>query len=190
MLKLFITGIVLGIVAAAGALYAYPAVDQHREDSLIKVAPNGGTTELFHINLPDDRIMSRSPGQNASIPLNLAWPSDEHFDSAQLEIYKLRNERDVVVGIAARAAASEEGSTLVEWVMHLPARGSQFVSMQTQPTAGGLRSGVLRAGSREFDDRDGSMTVRWVADASGQQDAPDGRIELKTRHVGKRSDSE
>ncbi|MBT8091646.1 MAG: hypothetical protein KJN77_01330 [Gammaproteobacteria bacterium] len=190
MLKLFITGIVLGILAAAGVLYAYPAVDQHREPSLLKVAPNGGTTELFHINLPDDRIMSRSPGQSASVPESLVWPADERFASAQFGVYKLRNESDVVVGLAARAAASEQSGALVEWVLHLPARGSQFVSMQTQPPASGVRSGVLRAGSREFDNRDGSVTVRWVAGVAGEQNAPDGRIELKTSYIGKRSGSE
>lgn len=189
MLKLFITGIVLGILAAAGALYAYPAVDQHREASLVKVAPNGGVMESFHINVPDDRIMSRSPGRQPSIPENLAWPTGERFDSAQLDIFKLRNERDVVVGLAARAADEQSGA-LVEWVLHLPARGSQFISMQQQKSADGLRRGVLRAGSREFDEREGSITVRWVADTSGREDAPDGRIELETSYVGKGSSAE
>jgi hypothetical protein len=169
MLKLFITGIVLGILAAAGALYAYPAVDQHREASLVKVAPNGGVMESFHINVPDDRIMSRSPGRQPSIPENLAWPTGERFDSAH---------------------ADEQSGALVEWVLHLPARGSQFISMQQQKSADGLRRGVLQAGSREFDEREGSITVRWVADTSGREDAPDGRIELETSYVGKGSSAE
>ena len=190
MLKLFLTGIVLGILAGAGALYGYPAVDQHREASLVKVAPNGGTMESFHINLPDDRILSRSPGGQSSIPENLAWPAFERFESAQFDIYKLRNERDVVVGIASRAAANEQSGALVEWVLHLPARGSQFISMQRQRDSAGVRSGVLTAGSREFDDRGGSATVRWIADTSGLQDAPDGRIEIKTSYVGKRSSAQ
>ncbi len=188
-MKLFITGIVLGIVVAAGCLYAYPAVDQHREESVIKVAPNGGTTESFHINLPDDRIMSRSPGQN-TIPEGLSWPSGELFTSAQFGIYKLRNERDVVVGLAARAAAVEPNGAFIEWVLHLPARGSQFVSMQAPLSADGIRSGVLRAGSREFDNRDGSMQVRWIADAAGEQNAATGRIVLQTTQIARRSDSE
>jgi hypothetical protein len=190
MLKLFLTGIVLGILAAAGTLYGYPAVDQHREASLVKVAPNGGTVESFYISLPDDRIMSRSPGGQSSIPENLAWPAGERFESAQFDIYKLRNERDVVVGIASRAAADEQSGALVEWVLHLPARGSQFISMQQQRDSAGVRSGALRAGSREFDGREGSVAVRWVADTSGRQDAPDGRIELKTSYVSKGSSPE
>ena len=28
------------------------------------------------------------------------------------------------------------------------------------------------------------MTERWVADSSGEQDAPTGRIELRTNYIG------
>ena len=190
MLKLFITGVVLGVVAAAGALYAYPAVDQHREASIVSVSPNGGTTELFHINLPDDRIMSRSSGPGSSVPGNLAWPKDELFDPIHFEIYKLRNQSDVVVGLAARAVAEDQTGSTVEWVLHLPARGSQFISMQTQSASGPVRRGVLRAGSREFDDLDGSMTVRWLTGSPGKQAVNGGRIELQTGYVGRQSNSE
>lgn len=162
-MKLFITGIVLGIVAAGGALYALPAVDQYREASIVKVAPNGGTVETFHVNLPDDRIMSRSPGQNAPVPEGLQWSAAPRLANTQVDIYKLRNERDVVVGLAARTAASEQAGATIEWVLHLPARGSQFASMQTVSEADGWRSGVLLAGSREFAGRAGSMKVRRQA---------------------------
>ena len=57
MFKTFIAGIVLGIAAAAGALYAYPAVDQQRVASIVSVSANGGNTESFHVNVPMDRIM-------------------------------------------------------------------------------------------------------------------------------------
>jgi hypothetical protein len=179
LLKLFITGIVLGIVVAGGALYAYPAVDQHREASIVKVAPNGGTVESFHINLPDDRIMSRSAGQNQPIPENLQWSADPLLEKTDIAIYKLRNERDAVVGLAARTSAPVQSGALVEWVLHLPARGSQFVSMQTVADMNSVGTGILRAGSREFADRAGSMTERRQAN---------GRIELKTQYVGKSRD--
>jgi len=57
LLKTFLLGILLGLAAAAGALYAIPAVDQKREASIVTVAPNGGNAETFHINIPIDRIM-------------------------------------------------------------------------------------------------------------------------------------
>ena len=52
MFKTFFVGILLGLAAAAGALYALPIVDQHREVSYVAVAPNGGNIESFHINIP------------------------------------------------------------------------------------------------------------------------------------------
>lgn len=181
MLKLFITGIVLGMAVAGGALYAVPAVDQYREASIIKVAPNGGTVESFHINLPDDRIMSRSPGQNAPVPEGLQWSADPRLMNTEIEIYKLRNERDVVVGLAARTTANDESGATVEWVLHLPARGSQFASMRTPAGADAPGSGVLMAGSREFAGRVGSVTERRQADV---------RIQLTTNSVSKSGASE
>ena len=77
LLKTFFLGIVLGLAAAAGVLYAIPAVDQVREASIVKVAPNGGNSETFHINLPMDRIMLGDAGQAGVVPPGLKWPADE-----------------------------------------------------------------------------------------------------------------
>lgn len=182
LLKLFITGIVLGIASAAGLLYAVPVVDQHREASLVKVAPNGGTVESFRINLPQDSIIVRHPGEGQTAPANIDWPQDERFRPVRIELFKLRNERNVVVGLAARSATVNANGVLVDWVLHLPARGSQFLSMQPEVAANGFRGGVLRAGSREFANRSGSMMVRQV---TAQQGATGGRIELTTNYIGK-----
>ncbi len=183
MLKLFITGIVLGIASAAGILYAFPVVDLHREASLVKVAPNGGTVESFHINLPRARVVVRSPGEAETVPPELDWPQDERFRPVRFELYRLRNERDVVVGLAARTEATDASGVLVDWVLHLPARGSQFLSMQPEIAANGFRGGVLRAGSREFARQRGSMMVRQVA---AQQGAAGARIELTTNYIADR----
>ncbi len=182
MLKLFITGIVLGIACAAGILYAFPVVDLHREASLVKVAPNGGTVESFRINLPQDRIVARSPGAGPAVPTKLEWPEGERFGAIRFELFKLRNERDVVVGLAARTEATDASGVLIDWVLHLPARGSQYLGMQPQIAANGFRGGVLRAGSREFAGHSGSMMVRRVENQPG---AAGGRIELTTNYIGK-----
>ena len=178
MLKTFIFGIVLGIAAAAGALYAYPAVDQHREASIVTVAPNGGNVEAFHVNVPMDRIMVGAQGLGNPLPPGMQWPEDEMLSDVRVELFKIRNAKDVVIGVASRAAVSNRD--LVDWVLHLPARGSLYVSMAE--TTGAYRRGGIRAGSREFAPFSGSMTERWVADESGEPGH--GRIELKTRYVG------
>lgn len=185
-------GIVLGVAAAAGALYALPVVDQHREASIIRVAPNGGNMESFHVNIPMDRIMVGAPGVETMVPANLEWPS-ETLDGVRTELFKLRNANNLVVGVAARTAAERDDGNVIDWMLHLPARGSLFVGMEATPREGGFRLGEVRAGSREFARLSGFLAERWVADTSGEEDAPLGRIELQATYIGhadRRDDAE
>ena len=184
MLKTFLVGILLGAAAAAGALYAIPAVDQYREVSIISVAPNGGNTESFHINVPMDRIMTGAPGAAAALPVGMKWPEDPVLSNVSSEIFKIRNSRDAVIGVAVRTVAREDNFDVIDWVIHLPARGSLFINMDPLPRDGGLRIGRLRSGAREFEPLTGVIEERWVSDNSGAEDAPTGRIELLARLVG------
>ena len=119
MLRTFIIGIVLGITGVIAALHLLPAVDQARESSLITVAPNGGNLEAFHVNIPMDRIMVGAPGQTEPLPPELEWPEDPMLSDARAELFKLRNSRDAVVGVASRIAARDDSGDVVEWVLHL-----------------------------------------------------------------------
>ena len=184
MLKTFIIGIVLGIAAGAAALYSYPVVDQHREASIVSVAPNGANSESFHVNVPMDRILTGVPGQQQVLPPGMEWPADPELHGVRVELFKLRNARDTVVGVASRTVAESERLDVIDWVLHLPARGSVFASLRPEALEGGFRRGEFRAGSREFATLNGSITERWVADTSGIEDAPAGRIELTTTYVG------
>ena len=184
LLKTFLVGILLGIAAAAGALYALPAVDQHREVSLVTVAPNGGNQESFHVKIPMDRIMVGTAGEKSGLPTGLKWPQDDVFAGVSAELFKIRNARDVVIGVAARTVAKEEESEVITWVLHLPARGTLFVNMAPDAQEGGHRIGRLRAASNEFALLRGFVVERWVADTSGEEDAPAGRIELMATYVG------
>jgi hypothetical protein len=187
LFKTFITGVVLGVLAVVGALFAFPVVDQQRELSLVSVATNGGNIESYYINVPDDRILARQPGQDTLLPDTLEWPAADILQPIGVALYKIRNERGVVIGVAAQTF--ETGSNFADWLLHLPARGSQLISVQTQPTPSGTRRGDLRAGSREFAMRRGSVAVRWVPDTSADQtvasgDNVKGRIEMLTNYVG------
>lgn len=185
MIKTFVFGLVLGIAGAAAAVVFIPVVDQHREASIITVTPNGGNSETFHINVPMDRIMVGSPARRQPLPVGLQWPEDESLAELRSELFKVRNERDAVIGIASRMAAKDEvAGDVIEWVLHFPARGSMFVRMQSDAAGGGYRLGEIRTGSGEFRSYVGSVTERWVADTSGSEDAPAGRIELVSRFVG------
>lgn len=184
MLKTFIVGIVLGIAAVVAGLYLYPLVDQHREVSIVSVAANGGNVESFHVNVPMDRIMVGGPGQERRLPAAMDWPADKMLEDMRVELFKIRNARDTVVGVAARTAAKDGSADVIDWVLHLPARGSVYVNMQAEGLSGGYRKGDLRAGSREFAQLAGQMTERWVPNTSTDEDAPAGRIELLTTFVG------
>ena len=184
MIRIFLIGIVLGVLAAAGALYAFPAVDQEREASIVTVAPNGGNVESFHINIPMDRVMTGKQGEGVPVPAGLNWPQDEVLANGRTEMFKIRNARDSVVGIAVRTAARLDGDTVIDWMLHFPARGSLFVNMEAAPRENGFRLGRIRAGSREFAPLSGMMGERWVANNSDDEDAPMGRIELRATYVG------
>ena len=184
MLKTFLVGILLGAAAVAGALYSIPVVDQYRELSIISVTPNGGNTESFHINMPMDRIMAGAPGGSAGWPVGMKWPDDPILANVSSEIFKIRNARDAVIGVAVRTVAREEGGDVIDWVIHLPARGSLFINMDPQPQDSGERIGRVQSGAREFEPLTGFVEERWVSDTSGEEDAPAGRIELVTRLIG------
>ena len=183
MLKTFMIGLVLGVLATAGALYAFPVVDLQREHSLVSVATNGGNVESFYINVPADRILARQPGQDSQLPDMLEWPGANVLQPIGMELYKIRNERGVVIGVASQL--SESGSTSTDWLLHFPARGSQLISVQTQATSSGALRGDLRAGSREFAKRRGSVAVRWVTDDSADEGVAGGRIEMLTNYISR-----
>jgi hypothetical protein len=73
---------------------------------------------------------------------------------------------------------------VIDWVLHIPARGTLFINMDSMPTEDGRRVGELNAGTQEFQAMTGVITERWVAEASDDEDAPDGRIELFATYVG------
>ncbi len=178
MLKTFVIGIILGIAAACVALYFVPAVKQVRENSMITVTRNGGNSEVFHANVPLDRILIGAPRQQSPLPEGLRWPVDSGLAGVRVELFKIRNARDTVVGVASRIAGNVEGRDVIEWVLHIPARGSAYVTMQPLAVDGVYRIGDLRAGTDEFDGLQGRVTERWVANTSADENSPTGRIEL------------
>jgi len=191
LFKTFNLGIVLGIALAASIAYFYPVVDQHREKSLIAVHANGGNSESFHIRLPDDRIVAGVSGRQTSIPPGLEWPELDFLQNIQAELFKIRNENGVVVGTASRMSGkSEQHGSFVEWALHLPARGTMYVSMDPNPSPDGYREGTLRVGTREFQTLNGVVLERFIRDDIGPDSDGAGRIELAAALVGPAVDIE
>lgn len=184
MFRTIVIGIILGFVSAGALSWSVPAVDLHRERSVISVMPNGGNAETFRINLPRDRIMVGLSGLNGSIPAGLEWPDRDFLGQFQAEIFKLRDANDKVIGVASRlASASEPTGSFIEWAVHLPARGTLYAQMNVTPDADGFRNGVLKAGTREFAALSGVVREQFIADENESEDSQ-GRIELVTGLVG------
>lgn len=166
------------MLGAAAAVYFVPAVDLHREQSLIEVQANGGNLEEYRINLPRDRIMVGLAGSEDSIPAGLDWPGPALLGDTQTELFKVRNRDDAVIGVASRLASSTGASgAFIEWTLHFPARGTVYAEMELAPTADGFRNGVVRAGTREFEDLSGAIKEKFVA-AEQESDDSQGRIEI------------
>ncbi len=180
LFKTLIIGVFLGIVGAGATVYLAPAVDLHRERSLIDVQPNGGNLEVFRINLPRDRLLVGLSGSVGSIPAGLEWPGEELLGDMQAELFKVRNRNNAVVGVASRLASStEETGPFIEWALHLPARGTIYAQMELSPSVEGYRDGKLRAGTRDFQELTGSVREQFIAGEAGNEESQ-GQIELQT----------
>jgi hypothetical protein len=193
LIKTFFLGLILGIVGAAGFVYSAQVVDLHREVSLISVMPNGGNSETFFINLPQDRIFAakRSEDTSSVFPAGVQWPRDIAPDGAVSEVFKLRNSDDIVVGFAARISNSRENSgAFIQWMLHLPARGSMLLRMQLSPSEDGIREGLLMAGTREFEVLNGGVSEYFNTDVADAEFDITGRLEIVTALVGLLGDEE
>jgi len=185
--RTFLLGLFLGVVGSAALTYFVSAVDLHRERSFIAVQPNGGNSETFYINMPHDRIFAgvREGDQVSNFPEQIQWPDDLGLDGSETEIFKLRNSENAVVGIACRISSGREASgSFIQWVMHLPARGTMFARMQLSTQQAGFRNGVLIAGTREFEVLNGSVREYFNSEAKSEEFDITGRLELVTALVG------
>lgn len=184
LFRTFFIGIFLGLLGAGALIYFAPAVDLHRQTSLISVQPNGGNAETFRINLPRDRILVGLPGSDNSIPAGMSWPTADEFGNFQAEMFKVRDRNDVVIGVASRLASAAEGQeSFIEWTLHFPARGTMYVQMDLSPSADGYRDGVLLTGTRDFESLSGSVREQFVAEVEDDDYDTQGRIELMTALV-------
>ncbi len=185
MFRTFVFGILLGAGLAAAAAWFIPPVDQRREASLISVQPNGGSREGFYVDLPGDRILTGGNGRADAVPAGLEWPEAGVLAKSRAELFKLRNERGAVIGVASRITGPAPGTArVVEWALHLPARGTLYLSLEPETDEAGTRAGRLRAGTREFARLRGNATERLVAPAGVDENDTEGRIELVTLRRG------
>ena len=190
LIKTFVFGCILGALGAGAMTWYLPAVDLHREASLIRVLPNGGNAEEFRMDLPRDRILVGLSSSDSSIPAALNWPGRAELGDLQAEIFKVRDANDVVIGIGSRlASAADAAGPFIEWSLHFPARGTLYVRMEITPAADGIRNGTVIFGTREFAELTGGIREEFVSEVDGGQ-VGRSRIRLHTTLVGPPGDVE
>lgn len=182
MKKTFLLGLLLGIGGAVWFAGWYPIVDPVRFASESGVARNGGRTENFRIQIPEDRVLG-----TAAAPATGAGPSlPADTGGGQAEVYKLRNESGKVIGLASRVWRGGD-TPYTDWTLMLPARGALFL---TATGAGAAPVGETDApqamlgdvadGSREFTDFRGSFREEWVVTGRDADGRLVGAIEIMT----------
>jgi len=190
LFKTLLFGIFLGVIGAGALVYFTPAVDLHRERSLIDVQSNGGNLEVYRINLPRDRLLVGLSGSVGSIPAGLDWPGEELLGDMQAELFKVRNRNNAVIGVASRLASStEETGPFIEWALHFPARGTIYAHMELSPSVDGYRDGKLRSGTRDFQELTGTVREQFIAGDDGDEESQ-GSIELHATLVAPLGDIE
>ncbi|MGH8222758.1 MAG: hypothetical protein ACREQZ_07270 [Woeseiaceae bacterium] len=188
MFRTFNLGIVLGLAGIAAVLHFVPVVDVHREPSHVEVLTNGGNAETFRIGLPHDRIMVGMQGLAETLPEDLRWPDHPSLSGFQAELFKIRDSQDTVIGMGGRVVSDgRRGEPFVQWILHLPARGTMVASFGADGGSG--REGRLSAGTREFAMLSGRVTERFIA-GDADDEASDGRIELRAALVGRLEEDE
>ncbi|NOX68743.1 MAG: hypothetical protein GXP15_06125 [Gammaproteobacteria bacterium] len=182
MFKSFTFGLILGLIAAAGLLYVVPVVDQVRERSIVSVKANGGNRETLHVNLPIDRILAGRADLQTPLPPGLEWPDDALLSGTQIELFKIRNANEKVIGVASRIVGGGE-QPFIEWAIHMPARGTSYFVLADAANESGERTGNLRTGTREFSSLSGVVAERYIAEDTTTSDGVSGRLELTTSLV-------
>ena len=138
----------------------YKPVTIHRESSVLTAIPNGSVEEIFHVTLPRDLVFAGSPAQ--VIPQGSDWSEAEFLGDLRVNLFKIRNQNDRVVGLASRFSGRGNGDeSFTEWLVHLPARGTLYAVMVASRSDEGVRSGHLQKGTREFASRGGSIVEKF-----------------------------
>jgi hypothetical protein len=123
--------LLIGILVALAASALLPLPENQRFRSTIAVVPDGGREEVFVIQWPDDRIDPLPVPAAVSAGVGVAVNS-----AGSIEVFRVRDVGGNVIGLASRSTSARPSAGLAagrlfqgsDWTLHLPARGSLFLS--------------------------------------------------------------
>ena len=162
MRLVIILGFLAGLASVAGLAFTAPFLAQERVHAETRVQNNGGRFERFEIRLPDDRL-NVLPAADSAVEL---WPSSTNWyaDLAPFNqsasVFRVRNENGEVIGTGVRVRGVNRDSD-VEWVLHVPARGTLVLQGESAEVA---ELGDIALGTGEFSELGGTWEARLDAD--------------------------
>lgn len=189
MRNAFITGLIAGVAGVVLVAYVAPFLEQDRIRAETRVQTNGGRLEVFKVRTDADALL-QAPGLQSDIdvlPNDTAWYPELAPFIGDASVYRLRNESGLVIGVASRVRAMR-GNDDVEWILHIPARGTLAL---TGVSVDDAEVGELRLGTEEFVDLNGEWQAQLDADGvwtintsvrarTEDDDAPDGADEAQS----------
>ena len=187
------------LVFLAAGFYPLPGHIRYPSENI--VLPNGGRQETFTIELPSDRIALPKFARTAPYPQRGFLPTGQ--DRVTAEIYRLRNGKGTVIGIASKVTgripdAAARPLRVSDWVLLLPSRGALLLNQinaqlirqrgattlnEQQVTAGPAPEGegIVIRGTDEFAGLRGTYTETLRVEHIDAGGVTHGRIELSTR---------
>ncbi|MEO0345267.1 MAG: hypothetical protein AAF229_03320 [Pseudomonadota bacterium] len=155
-----IIGFLAGIASALALAYTAPFLPHDRVRSETEVRNNGGRFEQFEVAGSADVLALLPAGgdaQTEAVPSGARWYPDLAPFSGEAAVYRLRNASGVVIGVASRVKGVESPDD-VQWVLHIPARGTIALK---GAGIGDAEIGSVVAGEREFS----GLVGEWQATA-------------------------
>ena len=158
-IKTLIAWFVVGLLLALAAAYTYPLPTNVRVRADAESVANGGRKEDFFVNLDKDRITSTQEVLVAAYPEQRMVRTGNQVIRA--ELFKVRNSRREVIGIASRmtgvvSGVVGEAEIAVNWLVLLPSRGGFLlaqrpqVNAETLPESLQILQGEIIAGDQDF----------------------------------------
>lgn len=160
MFKALISGFLLSFVVAV-ALSATVGPINHEYTSSVTRVTVEGRLETFQIRLPDDRIVMTATAEasGTSFPEGLSLPYAKTEAAMALDVYRLRDANDKVIGLASRLA----GEASEDWMIFIAARGAMYLSARERlidDSGHDVVRGEILDGSRLMKGQTGAFSLR------------------------------
>ena len=187
------------LVLLAAGFYPLPSHIRYLSENI--VLPNGGRQETFTIELPSDRIALPKFARTALYPQQRFSPDGQGRITA--EMYRLRNSRGTVIGIATKMTGRVPGTAprsawVSDWILLLPSRGALLLNqvnarralqpvattpIEVQVTAGPAPegAGIVIRGTDEFAGLRGTYSETLRVEHIDAGGVTHGQIDLVTR---------